>query len=684
MPIATSPALAHRRRRTQIPAAMASAVLLACLAACGGGGSDSEEPPVDKPTATTLKGVVATGAAVASAPVVVTDASGKEVCAAVTDPLGAYTCTLPADAARPLLIRAGSGDATLYSTTAAAGDSVANVTPLTTIITARLAPDGNPANLQGTLSTVTAASIQAQITALIDALKPLLAALGLPATLDPLAGALVANGTGQDKLLDSISVSVVPDGTGSNIEVTVKTVPTAGDSKPISLQFSSSGAITSKLPDTVAVAAVPAPDVLANLVTRLNACFALPLSKRVTATADDQPVTGSATDVIAPECKTLFVNDDPATYLSNGSRVGRNANNQGSFAGLFRPGATGLLWSNAKVEFFRTANEMVISLTTTSKATATTPATTATDTYVVRNVSGALKVAGNQNVYSAVVRPWADDREFLNAPQFNYNATGYNIRVNNVTASGNSIFSKVLVTSPTGEKITLLPAAGQSLLAIEKDGNPTGTSVLRIGSAYRDAALVADAPSVKEPSLIFASPQLSDAAISRLQNQGVWTFEFFHVDSGTPNVTQYNRPLSRPYTIAEFRAKPLADFTTAFRNELKAETAATGYSLFDVSETAQLGDSTIPAWSVPAGALAPSSVSIYGRGPNNARFDDNVGVSATTNWVVIPCTPQSLSDMHCAGNGLYAVNTTVNMVELWGLDARQTEISKKLAFYKLQ
>jgi hypothetical protein len=668
---------------------LSCAAALALMTACGGGGDDTPAQPM----ATSLTGTAATGAALAGATLLVTDQTGATVCDTTTDALGTFQCTLPPGTPRPLVLRAAKEETVLYSATATTGDVRANVTPLTTIIAARLAPDGNPATLSTTVRTtpqaVTADTLRTQSDALIAALQPLLTALGI--TIDPLAGPLVADGTGQDKVLDAIAVTVRPDGTASNIEITVKTMPTTANPDPVSIQFRSNVATVPPLPLTVATAdlsAIPTPAVVASLMSRLTACFALPLSQRVNAPNDTTSVVGAASDVIAPACRTLFVNDDPTTYLSGGSRVGRNASNAGSFSGLFRAGARGVVFSDGNFEYFRSNGDMIVSAKWIDPQ-----GNTANETYVVRNVGGVLKLIGNQYAYSSAVRPYAEDRELVNSPQFSYYSTGYNIRVDNRTdSSGNPIFSKVLVTTPLGTTLTLLPAAGQSLLAIAPNNTtPSGTSVLRLAAGYRDTAMTADHPSLKEPTLVYASPLRTDDEISTLQDRSLWTFEFFHADSSQANVVQSNRTLARPYTVSEIRLRPFAQITASARADLIAESVP-GYAIFTSPDTAQLGEAANPAWTVPTGALAPTSVSVLGRAPfgsttagvSGNRFDDFASISSTARFATVFCSPQTVNDLHCAGNGQYAVNTTINMIELWGVGINQVEISKKAGLFRLQ
>nr|WP_145546730.1 Ig-like domain-containing protein [Variovorax boronicumulans] len=686
-------------RRSPLPSrlrwALTSLGAAAALAACGGGGGDDAPAPAPEPpapVATTLTGTAATGAPFAGAALQVTDASGASVCDTTTAADGSFSCTLAPTAVRPLVLRAVKDDQTLYSATAAAGDTRANVTPLTTIIAARLAPNGDPAKLAAAPQSVTAAALQAQSSALLAALQPLLTALGL--TIDPIAGALTADGTGQDKLLDSISVTVQPSGTSANIEVTVKTVPTSAGAQPEPLKFSSSDASLPTVSTTTvaALAPVPAPSKVADLFKRMNDCYALPLTQRVdSATSDTTSAIGTASNVKAAVCRGLFQNSDPATFLSNKVGVGRNANNAGAFASLFRAGATGLQWTAGEVEFFRANGDMVI-----SHKWVDTAGNQDFDLLAAHaDADGTLRLVGNSNTYPVTIRPFSEDRDMLNTPAFSYYTTGYNIQVDNRTANGASIFSKVMVTSPLGLTLTMLPQPGLSYLTIAPDGvTPTGSPVLRLAGAYRDTA-VAGNPQEKE-SLVYTTPQYSEAQIAALDNNGVWTIEFFHADSNVPNVVQYYRTVRRAETIGEIRnGRVFAELTPTLRTELVAQSQANGYVLVDTPEVAYIDtDAGGDAWSVPRGALAPTSASLYGRAPfgsttagqNGARFNDSAGVASTARKTIIYCSAQTLADKHCdaGGQGRYAAGTTVNMLELWARSPKQVEVSKKAALYKLQ
>jgi hypothetical protein len=674
--------------------ALSSLAAAAALAACGGGGGDDPEPEPEPPApvATTLSGTAATGAPFAGAALQVTDATGATVCDTTTGTDGSFSCTLAPTAARPLVLRAAKDDQMLYSATATSGDTRANVTPLTTIIAARLAPNGDPSKLATSTQSITAEALQAQSSALLAALQPLLTALGL--TIDPVAGALTADGTGQDKLLDSISVTVQPSGTAANIEVTVKTLPSGAAAPPESLRFSSSDTTlpTVSAAAVTALAPVPTPSKVADLFARLNACYALPLTQRIdSATSDTVSAIGNASDVKAAVCRGLFQNSDPGTFVSNKVGVGRNANNGGAFASLFRSGATGLQWTAGDVEFFRANGDMII----TYKWVDTAGNQDFDQIAAHADADGTLRLVGNSNTYPVTIRPVSEDRELLNTPAFSYYTTGYNIQIENRTSNGSPIFSKAVVTTPLGLTLTMLPQAGLSYLVIAPDGvTPTGSPVLRLAGAYRDTMLAGN-PQEKE-NLVYTAPQYTDAQIAALGNNGAWTIEFFHADSGVANVVQYYRTVRRAETIGEIRTtRVFTELTAALRAELIAESQANGYVLFDTPEVAYFdtiggGD----AWTVPTGALAPTSAILFGRAPfgsttagqNGARFNDSVGVASTARKTIIYCSAQTSADKHCdaGGQGRYAVGTTANMLELWARSPKQVEVSKKAALYKLQ
>lgn len=684
----------HRAHRTpaRCAAPWMAVATASLLAACGGGGGDSASTTPPAASATTLTGTAATGAPFAGAALRVSDANGDTVCDTTTADDGTFSCTLAPGVARPLVVRAVRDDQVLYSATVAAGDARVNVTPLTTIIAARLATNGDPSQLVRAPQSVTAGALQTQADALVAALQPLLAALNL--AIRPLDGELTADGSGQDKLLDRIAVTVLPSGTAANIELTVKTIPASADAPPASLKFSSSDAAipTVSAAAVAALAPVPTPAAVADLFKRLTDCYALPLTQRVdTATSDTVDATGTAGNVKAAVCRSLFLGNDPATFVSNKVGVGRNASNAGSFASLFRAGATGLKWTADQVEFFRPNGDMVLSYKWVDSA-----GRQDFDQIAARaDADGTLRLAGNSNTYPVTIRPFSEDRELLNTPAFSYYSTGYNIQIENRTSNGRPLFSKVLITPPFGPVRTMLPTAGLSHLVQTKDGTtPSATPVLRLAAAYRDTTRT-DNPEANTTN-VFTSPQYTEQQIAALDHNGVWTIEFFHADTGVANVVQHYRMLRRAETIGEIRtARTFPEWTAAMRTELVEGSQANGFFRFDKADVADISaDGNKDAWTVATGALAPTSVIVHGSAPFGStvagqaglNFNDTVGVASTARKAIVYCSTQTSADLHCdaSGDGRYAVGDTVNTLELWARSPKQVEVSKKAALYKLQ
>jgi len=704
-----------RTSRPNVSRLAGAATLLLTLAACGGGGGGGggigflpvgggtttppapTTPDTPAPTAKVLRGVAATGAAFAGAQLEVLDQRGETVCTATTDAAGGYSCELPAATVAPLLLRVQRDEQTLYSLTASAEGGTLNVTPLTTIVAAQLAPDGNPASLAQAIQSdpgqVSESAIRAEVQALLAILEPLLQAIG-QSGLDPFGGALVADGTGQDRVLDAITVSVRPDGTAANIEITVK-APTA-DGTPVSIAYRTSDETVATLPPVTAeqLSAIPTPAQVADFFRRLDACFALPLTQRVGTAANDQAdATGSAADVTAPACRTLFVDDDPATYVANGAAVGRNAQGRGAWSSLFRAGPTGLRNDRGNFEFFRSQggqNDLVLSYRWTD-----VPGNTDNDTLVVRNQDGVLKLTGNANTYSASVRPVSEDREYLNMPAYNGYTTGYNISIDNrVDGGGQPLLSQVLVTTPWGQVIKFSPEAGLSyLVAHRADDSKTITSIVRLAAGYASPATAGNLAD-KEPNIFFVDPQYGEADIRALKDQGVWKMEFFPVAGAS--VVQNYRTLARAQTIDEIRQLKFAQLTAAQRAELLAATAANGRITFGPPSESEPNNIDFSsegdgdAWTVPAGAVAPTSFSVTGRvgAQGSARFNDSTLVRNTARKAMLYCSPQSQADTHCvmypanSGYYQYAEGVSFNAMELWARNARQVEMKKQIGLYK--
>lgn len=696
------PSLAHR-----IPHAL-SVVTLALLAACGGGGGGGGgggfgflppssggggEPPAA--AATTLSGTVATGAAFAGAVLTVFDQTGAKVCEVTTAPEGSYSCSLPAGTKAPLVIQAVRDDLTLYSTTASTATGTTNVTPLTTIIVAQLAPNGDPAKLaaaiQADAGAVTAGSIGEQVARLVAALQPLLTALD--ASIDPMSGEFQANGTGQDRVLDALNVSVRPDGTASNIEITVKALPAGDDSPPVSIVFRSGDATIAALPaiDAATLVQPPTPAMVQALLERINACYALPLAQRVDSPIEaDGNAYGSAANVVAPACRTLFVGDDPASFVAAGVPIGRVSGQRRSFDSLFRFGPTNLKHDRGNFEYFHKNGDIALTYRWTDVL-----GNTDNDVFNAKIVDGALKLTGNSNTYRAFVRPQLDKKDYLKHQNLVFHSVGYAISIDNVRdGNGDPVLSKVVATTASlpGKELVLVPKAGLNSLVLTPDGTPgsaLNSAVWRMSARYLDPAQPGS-PSDFDSANLFATPPYTDEELGKIADQSVWKLEFFRADGATPNIVQYVRTFSRVPTIAEAVQTPMVELAPALRAEVLAESLGsprgivfgavdpTGAEANNVDFSA---DGNLDGWVVPSGALAPTAFSVFGRAPGGgARFSETVTVRNTTRKAIVYCQPVDPSDAHCvpANNSSwqYAPDSSISSFAFTARTARQVDVRK--------
>ncbi|WP_157634440.1 carboxypeptidase regulatory-like domain-containing protein [Variovorax sp. Root318D1] len=680
------------------------AALCVVISACGGGGGGSAGTgiPVSpgsassagssspEPAPLALSGTAATGTAFSGATVTVQDQTGASVCTTQTDGQGLYSCTLPSTVKAPLTITAQREEQFLYGTTATAGGT-ANITPLTTVIVSQLSPDGHPSKLaaavQANAEAVTDARLQQRSAALTEALKPLLVALGQE-NLDPIAGRFSADGTGHDKVLDAISVSVRPDGNAANIEITVKRQSPATDDAPVSIIFRSSDASVPTLPPSITpdqLANIPSPVALIDLFDRLNTCYRLPLSQRVKAPTDSTAITGGPSDVIAPACRELFAGDDPSNYLNSSFGVGRDASNQGSFTTLFRPEATGRTWDRGTFEFFRGNGDLTLSYRATDVGDSVTHGT-----ITARKIGTKLKLVGDGHLYAASVRPVSAYRDMINSPAFSSHTTGYAVPIRNRLLNGVPVFSKVIVTSPLNSVLTFVPQPGLSILVLTKpDGTPILNNGILLRGIYENPSTLGRLVS-REPNIGLLDPEYTDPQISQLQDQSLWKFEFVHAQAGVPNVIQYERNLSRPQTIGEIRQQPFFNLTPAMRSDLTTRTSANNGLLYPANSVSQpnvlniSAPGNLDAWTVPLGVQAPSSLTAYGFTKSGSSFNDSAALTSTTRKTMIDCTAAAQGDTHCdsLASNQFAEGSRVHFMAFEATTARALGITRYVMFYK--
>lgn len=679
----------------QLPRNLAIAGIVSVgLVACGGAGNSSS--PTSAPT--TITGTAATGAAFTGGAIYVYDSRGQEVgnTNTIDASTGQYSLTLADGAVAPFVLTATRTTAdgqteTLVSVIGSKEQTTANITPITSLIASRLSPSGDPTKLLTELSagsaTVTPNAIASAVTEISTILAPLLTATGTSSS-DPLTSSFKTDGTSYDRLLDSISVSFTPSSsTSTNIDITAKTVLADGQ-QPATTSFTNTTTSVTPLDASVATATLVEPGtsaLISDLLRQLSTCYALPRTSRVSGS--------DAAGVTATECKNAFFGNDPTNFLSNGGRVGQGK----AFNGLFVDGGTGVVFSQGTYEFSRANGDIVAGYKSRDSAGNET-----FDTFVLRkDTDGKLKLIGNQYAYPGGVTAYQQLRQFisLNQSAYNYYSTGYAFGVSDVTSGGSSIFAKVVVTTPKGSTLVLKPSSGGgnlNLIKINPNTNaetPSGTSFLRMARAYVDTSNSSD-PAAVDPKMFFSPTGYTDADIQVIPAQSVWRFDYYLASaSSTIAATQYYKTRARAMTIAEMRATGLASLTP------ETVTLAGGYADASTGKIVMAANDTFDAqgpggsnaWSVAAGQLAPTQVTIFGNSPNTPfkSFDDSVKVGSTTRKTTVPCASQSNTDDHCYNNlnGTYgpgyAAGSTITGLHLWARDVAGREFANFYALYKL-
>jgi hypothetical protein len=676
------------------------------LIACGGGGDSPSAPPVAveppvvvppvvvPPVATTvtISGTVATGAPFAGASVVASNATGPLGTAQTVNADGSYAITLPIATATPIVLTASktlsSGEVQSYTSVVADKvNTTANITPITNVISALLSPNGNPAQLAAQVAAGTTIS-QVALTAKVNAMKGVLqtasTALGVP-NFNPLTDVFAANGTGYDKLLDSVNATITPAGASSNIEIGMKVQAATDAAQPPVSQFASNQTTALPALPTIPVASLIATGTtakLAQLMADTNACYALPLATRVsTAAAGATTAVGVAADVAAPACKAVFFGNNPTSYKFNGGSVSRNANGSGTFAGLFVSDANNQIFDAPVYDYTLPNGDVAFSF----RATRVGGAATAISTFArLDPADQKLKFIGNQYNYNGNVQAFMQKREFvtLNQSEWNYFSSGYTISVDNTGQ-----FAKVEVTAPNGRVFTMVPTAAVSFLTFSGKGT---TNFVRLRTEFIDTAKTLSVPlklTNENTSLAFESPAFTEAEMVALPSQSAWTFKYFLTGNTgtTADAVQVYRTRGRALSMAELRSRTFVALTTDSVNNLVASASSTTGN-FLLTTTAPLSF----AWTVPAGALAPTSSLMTGRylaGTTTAltAFSDSASFAASALNASISCSTQGAADTHCSGGtaGGFKTGSNANGFNLTATDSQGRAFALQIAAYQL-
>lgn len=261
----------------KVPLALVAIPLL--ISCGGGGGSDITALP-------SLRGMAAVGAPMSGATVTLKDSEGHTF-TTTADSGGAYNFTDLTGAVAPFQIQAtatmGEADVTHYAIVAAnTANAVANVTPLTTAITALISPTDIPVPLTvSQLANIGATDISAAANKVSTVIAPLVANLNLPVGFDPVKTSFVANGKGADLLLDHLDVVVRPEGVtiANKMAVVLSTDPSTVATGSQIVKNSSAA------PAALTQTAVTNTDGFDELAAKFTACFTVAAANRLVASS---------------------------------------------------------------------------------------------------------------------------------------------------------------------------------------------------------------------------------------------------------------------------------------------------------------------------------------------------------------------------------------------------------------
>jgi hypothetical protein len=697
--------------------AVAAGLVLAACGGSGGGGGGAAGSAV-------VSGVAATGAPMEGAVVRVIDASGRAVAlSAVVGSDGRYEVRIPAGARAPKLFHADLDDGedhfAVADEAAILGGTV-NITPLTSLIAARLSPTGMPqdlvlqflAQVPGLLPTP--AQIGARTQEVLQLVAPLRQVLG--DSLDPLTGRFAVGGVGHDKLLDSLAVTFTPrSATVAHIEVALRT-RRAADAPLPAVVLRSDQPLGSRPVGSGLTRDNFAPDRtsarIAALVAEINACLALPVAARVS-----NPAQLTAAGVLGV-CRDTYFNADPAVFRHNGTTIGSGAGGE-----LL---STHHQWLDRPVyRYMRigTAPDLDLVAFTVRWSDLNAGASDLVTLYARADAGGRLKLYGNQYAYGMQVSPIVLRQTHLRADSGHMDnlRSGYILLVPNLQTGNQPYFARVEVVTPVelgGNRprvvLTLLPSpADPQHLQMVSQFDPAVTStIVWLGGGWVDETAASTTTTVSgqtasHPIDLAAGGEVwidrpnrgwGDDRIEDLGQQSVWTLRYFHRNntSTTPDAVQHLLSVSRAPSLRELRQIPFAALTgpTVTRLRNMSTDPAASPPLFWIGAAGSLPQSIDLAWTVPLGATAPARVNGFGRtttGPLastpwalRASFGQSAPVTSAQEGTTLRCaTPDAtLRAVLCDGTSdRYSVNTMFTDFELWGRSLRLVEHSHSYASY---
>ena len=261
------------------------------------------------PLPPSISGVAATGSAMMSANVTLTDSTGKTTSVAALDDgsfkfddLTGYTA--PYQLSANVLM--GEKNVTHYSIVGGApanGNNTVNINQLTSAVVALVAPTGVVSDLTpAQLTAITPSQVDAAVSKIQTVIAPVAANIKGVTNFNPITSSFSANGAGPDALLDHINVNIKSDG----VNIANKMALTSASSAATDASTLAKGGSSSPTPlasgESVDLSGVD------SLVNQFKKCFAVPSANRLT-----NKTPSSAT--LHADCRGIAMD----SYLHNGN-----------------------------------------------------------------------------------------------------------------------------------------------------------------------------------------------------------------------------------------------------------------------------------------------------------------------------------------------------------------------------
>lgn len=665
-----------------------------------------------------ISGVVAMGAPCADAPVAFPDSATTSSPVRTAND-GSYKATLTVaikDVTKPLVVMAEcpnttGGTDTLVSISATRASGTVNVNPLTNLIGALLAKAGDPRKLgieleNGTV-TIDNAAIRDKVDLSREILLPMLNALTLASTFDPIKGSASADGSGFDRLLDMLDIEITPEAdNASSIAVRMK-IRSANDadSQPV-IRFTNVtpldviklnnkiDAFSVQQVQFVAALMIPSgtAELIADLIGRINGCYALPVLYRV-----------NQGEVLA-KCSAMYVDANINNFLEDGLR-GMDAvyvqitslSPSDSVGSRLLTEGDGVRYSLGAYQYLRP--DGVLGFTALKKSTGNPDETVAVEAQV--GVDGKLGISGNHYQFQAKLVASAERRTFLNQNTnfvpANYLSTGVRIVVPLQNKEGTAV-TKVIVTPPANRlpgnraSFTMLPGAdGMAFPSQDAALNdmpvPSAGGFLRLRTEYTDATpgVNRQHPSRRDIGQYFAN-DITESALQQFSPGDVWTIAFYFGNETTPAASQYYRLPARPLTIGELRPLAVPDLTTSTKTFLSSLLTGDGGNIPGFSPLTGLPPLTLPTVANPV----PAELRVFGyTAPINA--DANIFFMDSRYLLYIDfqnrtvlCSNGAIGDLHCAANGNYVSDAILEGVEVVSRFPDKREVANHFSVRQLE